>query len=57
MVNLINIQGVISDFTCKVKSNFCHAYRVNHFEEQTENWYVARLNIKGVPFGGYKLIE
>ena len=44
MVNLIKIQGVISGFTHKVKSKFFHAYRVNHFEEQAENWYVARLN-------------
>ena len=51
-LNLINIEGVISDFTHKSKSNFCHAYRVNHFEEQAENRCVARLNIRGVPFGG-----
>jgi len=51
-VNLINIKEVISDFTHKSKSNFCQAYRVNCFEEQAENWYVARLNIRGVPFGG-----
>jgi len=51
-VNLINIEGVISDFTHKSKSNFCQAYRVNLFEEYAENRYVARLNIRGVPFGG-----
>ena len=45
-VNLIN------DFTHKSKSNFCQAYRLNCFEEQAENRYVARLNIRGVPFGG-----
>ena len=33
-VNLIQIQGVISGFTHKVKLNFCHAYRVNHFEDK-----------------------
>ena len=42
-VNLINIQGGISNFTHKAKSNFYHTYRVNCFKEQTENWYVARL--------------
>ena len=36
----------------KVKSNFYQAYRVNYFEEQSENWYVAKLNIRGVPFDG-----
>ena len=50
-VNLINIQGVIIDFTLKAKSDFCHAYRVDIFEELTENQYVARLNNRGVPFG------
>ena len=51
-VNAINIQGVISNFTCKAKSNFYQTYRLNCFEEQTENGCVARLNIRGVPFGG-----
>ena len=36
-INLINIQRVLSDFTHKAKLNFCHAYRVNCFEEQAEN--------------------
>jgi len=51
-VNMINTQGVMSDFTHKTKSNFSKAYRVNCFQEQAENRYVARLNIRGVPFGG-----
>ena len=50
-INPINIQGVTSDFTHLIKSNFCQAYRLNCFEEQAENRYVARLNIRGVPFG------
>ena len=50
-INRINIRGVTSDFTHKTKSNYCQAYRINRFEEQAENWYVARLNIRGVPFG------
>ena len=37
-VNLIKIQGIISDFTHQPKSNFCQAYRVNHFENQAVNW-------------------
>ena len=32
----------------KAKSNFCRTYRVNCFEEQAENQYVAKLNIRGV---------
>ena len=49
---LINNEGVISNVTQKAKSNFCHTYRVNRFKEQAKNWYVAGLNIRGVPFGG-----
>ena len=51
-LNLINIEGIMSGFTHKSKSTFCQAYRVNCFEEQAENRYVARLNNRGVPFGG-----
>jgi len=51
-VNLIKIEEIISNFTNKSKSNFCQAYKVNYFKEQAENRYVARLNIRGVPFGG-----
>ena len=52
-INLINIKRVIhvSNFTCRAKSDFCHGYKINCFEEQAENWYEARLNIRGVPFG------
>jgi len=50
-VNMFTIRGVISDFMHKTKLNFCQAYRVNCFEEQAENRYVARLNIRRVPFG------
>ena len=55
--NLINIEGVISNFTHKAKSNFCHTYRVNRLKEQAKNWYLAWLNIRGVSFGGQKSIE
>jgi len=48
-MNPINIQGVMSDFT---NSNFCQTYKVNRFEEQIENLYVARLNNRVMPFGG-----
>ena len=51
-MNPINIRGVISDFMQKTKSSFSQAYRVNRFEEQFENRYVARLSIRVVPFGG-----
>ena len=44
-VNLINIQGVISNFTYKTKSNFSHAYRVNCFKEQAENQCVAQRSV------------
>ena len=50
-VNPINIQAVIRNFMHKAKSNFCHAYRVNHFQYQAENWYVVRLNCRA----GFKI--
>ena len=43
-INLINIQGIISDYMHKAKLNVCRAYRLNCFEEQAENWYVAGLD-------------
>ena len=49
-VNLFKIQGILSDFMHKGKSNFCHAYRLNCFKEQAKNKFVARLNIRAVPF-------
>ena len=49
-INLIKIQGVISNFAHKILLSCLH--RVNCFEEQAENWCVARLNIRGEPFGG-----
>jgi len=49
---MINIQGVISDFTHKAKLNFCHTYRVKCFNEHAENQYVARLKIREVRLGG-----
>ena len=44
-INLYIIQGAINNLMHKAKSNFCHTYRVNRFEEQAENPCVARLNI------------
>jgi len=41
-INLNINQGAINDFTHKAKPNFCSG---NRFEEQAENWCVARLNI------------
>ena len=43
---MINTQGVMSDFTHKTNLNFSKAYRVNYFQTQAENQYVARLNIR-----------
>ena len=45
-INPINIRGFTSNFTHLTKSNFCQAYRLNCFEEQAENRYIARLNIR-----------
>ena len=54
-INLNKIQGFISDYMHKVKSNFCHSFRVNCFKEQPKNQYVARLNISRVPFWWLKI--
>ena len=55
--NLITIERVLSGFMLKAKANFCHAYKISRFEEQSKNQYASRLNIRGVPFGGYKSVE
>ena len=41
----MNIQGQISDFTHKAKSNFCRTYTVNLFEEQVKNRYIASISV------------
>ena len=51
-MNQFKIQGVISDSTLKEKLNFYQAYRLNRFEQQAENQYVARLNVRAVLFLG-----
>ena len=35
--NPMNIHGVITDYLRKIRSEVCHAYRVNSFEESVEN--------------------
>ena len=50
--NMSKILRVITNRVCKTRTIFRHVYRVNHWLDQPENWYVARFNIRGVPFGG-----
>ena len=54
--NPMNIYGVITDYLRKIRSEVCHAYRVNSFEESVENCYVDGATIVGVPFCGLKEI-
>ena len=54
--NPIKIRGVMTNYSCKIRLNFRHTRRVNHFEESIENWCVVRLTIIGVCFGGLKEI-
>ena len=35
--NPMNINGVMTDYLCKIRSKVCHAYRVNTLEESVEN--------------------
>ena len=50
--NVIKNEGVIS-----IKQSQTSVMVNGRFEEQAENQYVAGLNIRRVPFGGYRLIE
>ena len=47
----------MTDYLRKIRSNVCHAYRVNPLEESVENLYVDGTTIVGVPFCGLKGIE
>ena len=53
--NPVKIYGVTRCITRKSKWNFCHAYRISRLLKHNENQHVARMNIKGVPFVGYKV--
>ena len=55
--NAINKQRVISDYSQKITSTCCHAYRVNRFWEEAENRWVNRLTIEPQTFCGLKEIE
>ena len=46
--------AVISDYSRKQELICWLAYRVNRWLDRPENWYVARFNIRGVLFDGYK---
>ena len=50
--NVCKTLKVIIDYLLKTKTVFRHAYRVNRWLDQPENQYVARFNIRGVPFSG-----
>ena len=55
--NTVNSQGVISDYSQKITSICCHAYRVNRLWEEAENRCVDRLTIDPQTFCGLKEIE
>ena len=52
--NPMNIHGVITDYSRKIRSKVCHAYRVNPLEESIENLYVDGATMVGVPSCGLK---
>ena len=54
--NPMNIHGGMTDYLRKIRSEVCHAYRVNSSEESVENCYVDGATIVGVPFCGLKEI-
>ena len=47
----------MSDYSRKIKSICCHAYRVNREWEEAENQWVNRLTIEPQTFCGLKEIE
>ena len=57
--NLTKLFGVTINYSysCEIKSNFCHIYKVNCFQESVEYWSIVRLTIIGVPFGDLKEIK
>ena len=55
--NIINSQGVISDYSRKITPICCHAYRVNRLLEEAENQYLNTLTIELQTFCGLKEIE
>ena len=47
----------MSDYSRKITSICCHAYRVNRVWEEAENRWVNRLTIEPQTFGNLKEIE
>ena len=52
--NPMNIHRVITKYFRKTRSKVCHTHRVNPLKECTENCYVDKVTIVGVPFCGLK---
>ena len=52
--NLMDIHRVMTDYLHKINLKVCHAHTVNLLKERTENCYVDRVTIVGVPFYGLK---
>jgi len=48
--NPVKVYGVMIGFLCTKRSKVCHAYRINHWKELDETWYVDEVTIIGVPF-------
>ena len=55
--NMINSEGVISDYSRNISPICCHAYRINRLWEEAENQYVNRLTIEPQTSCGLKVIE
>ena len=49
--NTAKLHGDPNVYLCIQRSKFRHTYRVNYGLEYAGIWYVAGLNIVGVPFG------
>jgi len=53
----INTRKVIRDYLRKITPICCHAHRVNHEQQEVENWFRGRLTIEPHTFCGLKEIE
>jgi len=45
----MKIYGVMKDYSHKIRSKICRAYRVNRLKKWAEIWHVVGVTIRAVP--------
>jgi len=48
--NFGNPMRIYGNYSCKIRSKVCHAYKVNHLQEWVKIWDVQWVTIRAVPF-------